>query len=263
MTGNLYLLSLARRVLGCTATHKRIWLGAAAGAGITCMAIMIPVGILGIRLVISAIPVSMVMLRLAYGERRAGKLFQSSLCMAGCSFFFGSVMIWLLNRMKILFKGHNSLLITLVIEYLAYRIMYRIIVWIQRRKESCLRTVLIYVPALGQNVRVEALVDTGNHLVDPVSGAPVSIVSEKLARCISSCFCPEKYHAIPYQSVGRNRGVLSAYELPEIIIEDSGRQISKDSAIVAICNTGIPEESIYQMILHPRLLKIQEEEKWF
>jgi stage II sporulation protein GA (sporulation sigma-E factor processing peptidase) len=263
MTGNLYLLSLARRVLGCTATHKRIWLGAAAGAGITCMAIMIPVGILGIRLVISAIPVSMVMLRLAYGERRAGKLFQSSLCMAGCSFFFGSVMIWLLNRMKILFKGHNSLLITLVIEYLAYLIVYGIMVWIQRRKESCLRTVRIYVPPLRQHIRVKALVDTGNHLIDPVSKAPVSIISEKLSCCLSPCFCPEKYHVIPFQSIGREGGVLNAYELPEIIIEDCGRSIRKEGVIVAICDTGIPEESIYQMILHPRLLKIQEEEKWF
>jgi sigma-E processing peptidase SpoIIGA len=250
-------------MLGCTATHKRIWLSAIVGAGITCMAITIPIGIMGIRLLLSAIPVSMIMLRLAYGERGVGKLIHSSLCMAGCGFFLGNVMIWLLNRMKILFKGHNSLLITLVIEYLAYIIMYRIIVWIQRRKESCLRTVQIYVPTLGQNVRVKALVDTGNHLVDPVSGAPVSIISEKLARCISPCFCPEKYHAIPYQSVGRDRGVLSAYELSGIIIEDCGRQIRKDSAIVAICDTGIPEESIYQMILHPRLLKIQEEEKWF
>ncbi len=38
MTGNLYLLSLAGKILGCTATHVRIWLGAAAGASIACMA---------------------------------------------------------------------------------------------------------------------------------------------------------------------------------------------------------------------------------
>jgi hypothetical protein len=63
--------------------------------------------------------------------------------------------------------------------------------------------------------------------------------------------------------VGRDRGVLNAYELPGLIIEDRGRQIRKEGAIVAICDTGIPEDSIYQMILHPRLLKIQEEEKWF
>jgi stage II sporulation protein GA (sporulation sigma-E factor processing peptidase) len=263
MIGNLYLLSLARRILQCTATHKRIWLSAAAGAGITCMVIMIPIGIMGIRLLFAAIPVSMVMLKLAYGERGFRKLFHSSLCMAGCGFFLGSAMIWFLNRMKILLKGYNSLLLTLVIEYLAYILLCRVVVWLQRRKESCLRTVCIYVPPLGEYIRAQALVDTGNHLTDPVSGKPVSIISEKLSRCLSPCFVPEKYHVIPYQSVGRNRGMLNGYELPELVIEDCGRQIRKESAIVAICDTGIPEESIYQMILHPRLLKIQEEEKWF
>ena len=43
MTGNLYLLSLAGKILGCTATHVRIWLGAAAGASIACMAVLVPV----------------------------------------------------------------------------------------------------------------------------------------------------------------------------------------------------------------------------
>ena len=32
ITGNFYLLSLTGMILGCTATHKRIWFGAAAGA---------------------------------------------------------------------------------------------------------------------------------------------------------------------------------------------------------------------------------------
>jgi hypothetical protein len=227
------------------------------------MAIIIPIGMIGIRLLIAAIPVSMVMLKVAYGEQDFRKLFHSSLCMAGCGFFLGSAMIWLLNRMKILLKGYHSLFLTLAAECLAYIILCRVIAWVQRRKESCLRTVRIYVPPLGEHIRVQALVDTGNHLTDPISGKPVSIISEKLSRCLTGCFVPEKYHVIPYHSVGRDRGVLNAYELPELIVEDCGQQIRKEGAIVAICDTGIPEDSIYQMILHPRLLKIQEEEKWF
>ena len=56
-------------------------------------------------------------------------------------------------------------------------------------------------------------------------------------------------------SIGRERGVLNAYEVSEILIEDEERHIRKEHVIVAVCNTGIPEESIYQMILHPRLLE--------
>ncbi len=39
---NLYLLSLSGRVLGCTATHLRIWLGAAMGAAMLCAAVFVP-----------------------------------------------------------------------------------------------------------------------------------------------------------------------------------------------------------------------------
>lgn len=255
MTSNLYLLSLAGRILGCTATHKRIWLGAIAGAGISCMAMVIPVGTVGIRLMMSAIPVSMVMLRITYREHSGKKLIHSSLVMACCGFFLGSIMIWFLNRVRMILKGRNSLFITIVIGYLAYVVLDRVIRWMQSRRDNCLRAVRIYVPALKQEIRVKALVDTGNHLVEPVSGKPVSVISEKLAQSMFSCFCPEKYHAVPYQSVGKERGILNAYELPCMIIEDHGNQVSKENVIVAICNAGIPEGSIYQMILHPRLLE--------
>lgn len=44
MTSNLYLLSLAGKILGCTATHRRIWFGAAVGALMVCMVILVPAG---------------------------------------------------------------------------------------------------------------------------------------------------------------------------------------------------------------------------
>ena len=44
MTSNLYLLSLAGKILGCTATHLRIWLGAAMGAAMLCAAILVQIG---------------------------------------------------------------------------------------------------------------------------------------------------------------------------------------------------------------------------
>ncbi|MCD7724372.1 MAG: sigma-E processing peptidase SpoIIGA [Clostridiales bacterium] len=254
-TSNFYLLSLAGQILRCTATHKRIWLGAAVGAGISCMAMVIPAGTVGIRLLISAIPVSMGMLRIAYGEHSGRKLIHSSLVMACCGFFLGGVMIWLLNRIRMILKGRSSLFLTLAIGYLAYKILGRIIKWMRSRKGDCFRTVRIYVPDMGQEIRVKALVDTGNHLAEPICGEPVSVISEKLARSMASCFRPDKYHAIPYQSVGKDRGLLNAYELPGMIIEECGEQLHREHVIVAICNAGIPEESVYQMILHPRLLE--------
>ena len=255
MTSNLYMLFLTGRILKCTATHRRIWFGAMIGAVIFSAVIMVPVGMVGIRILISAIPVSMCMLSVSFRIYHSKKLIRGSLVMAGCGFFLGSIMIWILNRLRMVLRGNMSLIITLITGYLSYRIMLKIIMAIRKRKENCLRTVAIYVPKLGKELQVQALLDTGNHLSDPISRAPVCLISEKLASQIDSVFMPEKYHAIPFQSIGKDRGILNAYELPELIVEDMEENIRKKHVIVAICNTGIPEESIYQMILHPRLLE--------
>lgn len=255
MTSNLYMLSLTGQILKCTATHRRIWFGALMGAVMFCAVIIVPVGMVGVRIVISAIPVSMCMLSVSFRIYHSKKLIHGSLVMAGCGFFLGSIMIWILNRLRMVLRENMSLIVTLLTGYLSYRIMLKIVMTIRRRKENCLRTVTIYVPKLDKKLRVQALLDTGNHLADPVSKAPVCLISEKLASQISSVFMPEKYHVIPFQSIGKDRGILNAYELPELTVEDHEGSVRKEHVIVAICNTGIPEESIYQMILHPRLLE--------
>ena len=255
MTSNLYLLSLSERILKCTATHVRILMGAAIGALMTCFAIMVPIGTVGVRILVSAIPVSMCMLRTAFRIGRGKKLIHASLVLAGCGFFLGSIMIWILNRLRMVLRGNISLIVTVLTGYLSYRILSGILGYVNHKKESCLRTVEIYIPQSQQKIRVQAFLDTGNHLSDPISGAPVNLVSMKLAEQMKPAFKPEKYHVIPFQSVGRNRGILDAYELPEMLIESREQIVRKEHVIVAVCNTGISEESIYQMILHPRLLE--------
>ena len=105
MTGNLYLLSLAGKILGCTATHVRIWLGAAAGASIACMAVLVPVWPVWARILAGAVPGSMCMLRITYRIHGGRNLIHGSLVMAGCGFFSGSIMIWILNRLRTVLNG--------------------------------------------------------------------------------------------------------------------------------------------------------------
>ncbi len=250
MTTDLYLLSLAGQIMRRTATRRRIWLGAAAGAGLSCVSLMIPVFTVGARLLLGSVPVSMCMMCLTYQIHGVRSLLRASLLMAAAGFFFGGGMIWILNRLRAVMKGGGGLFLTLAagaLEVVLRRLM--------RRRADSLRTVRVYVPALGQEIRVRALVDTGNHLTDPISGAPVSVISRKIARCMASCLSQEKFHAIPYRSVGKKSGILSGYELPELLIEETGGTLKREHVIVAVCDTGISEDSAYQMILHPGLLE--------
>ncbi len=221
----------------------------------SCLFLMLPVFTVGGRLLIGSVPVSMCMMCLTYQIHGVRSLFGASLAMAAAGFFFGGGMIWILNRLRVVMKGGGGLFLTLAAGILSYLAMRVVLLRLLKRQEDSLRTVRIYVPSLGQEIRISALVDTGNHLSDPISGAPVSIISRKIAHCMESCLSQEKFHAVPYRSVGKQSGILSAYELPEMLIEEAGGALKREHVIVAVCDTGISEDGDYQMILHPGLLE--------
>ena len=255
MITDLYLLSLAGQLLRRTATRRKKWLGAVVGAGMSCLFLMMPVSTVGGRLLLGALPVSMCMICLTYRIYGIRSLLRASLAMAAAGFFFGSAMIWILNRLRFIMKGKGSPFLSLTAATLAYVVLRLLIGRLMRRRADTLRTVCLYASSPGQEIRVQALVDTGNHLTDPISGAPVSLISRRIARCLAPCLVEEKYHAIPYHSVGRQNGILSAYELPGMRIEEAGEVLVREHIIVAICDAGISEDSAYQMILHPGLLE--------
>ncbi|MCM1143903.1 MAG: sigma-E processing peptidase SpoIIGA [Blautia sp.] len=248
---NLYLLSITGKILKCTATHGRIVSGAALGAGMSCLIMLLPFGNMRIRLFFGVIPVSMFMIRVVFAVKKPEFLLKCSIVMGLCGFFFGSVMQWLVGFF--LKEGRYGLWIYAFLGLCGYGFLWFLIGKLQKREEETLKE--IRIPIEGQNIRMKALLDTGNHLYEPVSGAPVCIISESAAKEMQAYLIPERYHAIPYQSVGKERGILDAYELPELVIEESYREISCKRVVIAICNTGISKDGVYQMILHPALIE--------
>lgn len=250
---NLYLLSITGKVLKCTATHGRILSGALLGAGMICLVILFPVWNLRIRLAFGVIPVSMCMIRVVFAIRPPALLIKSSLVMGVCGFLMGGTVLWLSGRFAWIGKRQYGIWTMALFGYISYRFLRFLIRKLYREKADDLKAVRI--PAGGKNIHLKALLDTGNHLCEPVNGVPVCIISESAAGELGEFFLPEKYHAIPYRSIGRKMGILDAYELPELIIEDTYREIYCKRVIVAICNTGISQDSLYQMILHPQLME--------
>ena len=250
---NLYLLSITGKILKCTATHGRIVLGALLGACMICLVILLPVLNLRIRLLIGVIPVSMGMIRIAFALRTPKLLMRASMVMALCGFFMGSIVLWLARRFAFIRRLQYGIRTFAFFAFFAYVFLEFIIRQYRKMKESDVKQVRI--PVGEKSVHMKALLDTGNHLSEPISGAPVCIVSESAAKQFESFFLPERYHAIPYRSIGKKKGILNAYELPEMVIEDTYREICCKRVIIAICNTGISQDSIYQMILHPGLIE--------
>lgn len=250
---NMYLLSITGKILKCTATHRRIFLGALLGAVMICLVILLPLLNLRIRLFIGVIPVSMVMIHVVFGIRTFKLIMKSSMAMAVCGFFFGSAVLWLAGQLAWSEKLSYGIWTFAFFGFFCYSFVQFLIRKMCREKEDNLKK--IRIPTENGSICMTALFDTGNHLSEPVSGAPVCIISSSAAERLYDCFVPQKYHAIPYRSIGRKAGILDAYEIPEIVIEDTYREIQCRRVIIAICNTEISKDSIYQMILHPKLME--------
>lgn len=105
------------------------------------------------------------------------------------------------------------------------------------------RTLPVLVACEGRRQLIRALADTGNHLTDPLTGAPVLVVDEAAARRIlppgislgqrglrspaealatlSGVWEPSRLRLLPYRSVGVPNGLLLAVRVDSI--EVNGR----------------------------------------
>lgn len=111
----------------------------------------------------------------------------------------------------------------------------------------------------GTEIRVRALLDSGNGLFEPISGKPVSVVEEKVFQNLWGTTA-QGYRAIPYHSIGRKHGILKGYLLPELRLETDGVCKVVRDVYVAVSPEEIsaqdsPDAEAVKMIINPRILK--------
>lgn len=109
----------------------------------------------------------------------------------------------------------------------------------------------------GKKVRTAALIDSGNSLFEPISGKPVCVVEREVFDELWG-EAEEGFRVIPYHSIGRKRGILKGYLLPELLLWTGGMEYRFDHVYVAVSDEKISAadsadaESV-NMIINPRL----------
>lgn len=98
---------------------------------------------------------------------------------------------------------------------------------------------------------VTAFLDTGNHLTEPVSGKPVSILwggaAEELLAESEGVFC------IPFHSVGRENGILPAVRADRMEIQMDGWRQIVERPYIAISEHPLSQNGSYQMLLNEKM----------
>lgn len=243
---NLYLLILVNHSTLRTATRSGMVLGAGAGALVYLLPFLVN-GPAWLKWSVALLAGAGLMVGLAFRPgnvrvflRMLRQLFWYSFLMGGLLLFVSSALPFLQHVMS----GICGVLGLGAIGFLLAD--YFRSADVRRRRETDCRAVLTRG---GVSVCTVALLDSGNSLREPISGKPVSIIDDALYRELWKEENP-LYRAIPYQSIGRAKGILKGYLLPELELELDGVPKQFRDVYVAVCE----EETRVGMILNPAVL---------
>ncbi|NPV26585.1 MAG: sigma-E processing peptidase SpoIIGA [Firmicutes bacterium] len=128
-------------------------------------------------------------------------------------------------------------------------------------------------------LEVEALLDTGNQLKDPITQAPVLIAELRvlapvMPRDIQEVFQhstdPEvhkmiaklahsswssRLRVIPFTSIGKHHGMLLGLRPDEVIVRTNERTVRTKNVVIGVYNKALCPKGSYQALLHPDLIE--------
>ncbi len=250
---NLYLLILVNRSTFRTATPGRIAAGAALGAA----GFLLPFlgGSLGMGVAAAGTIAGAAGMLFAAFPVRSLRMFLKLLeKLLLYSFGLGGMLLFLVRSLPGTRKVLTSVPGLLAAGGLAFWLYYRG----RQQGEASGGLCRATLARAGVRMKVNALVDSGNSLVEPISGKPVCVVGKKVYETLWGGET-EGFRVIPYHSIGKSRGVLPGYLLPRLEIELEGLERVFENVYIAVSDgeiSGMEDagaESV-KMIINPGLL---------
>jgi len=168
-----------------------------------------------------------------------------------------------------------GLVVTVVLYLLLTRFAGRII---QTRMARDLFRVSMKVMFGDSEVTVDALIDTGNQLQDPLSRIPVVVVEycvlknlfpAEVRKAFENSSDPDlmlllsslsttpwvtRFRVIPFCSLGEEHGMLIGFRPDRVEVWDGTEPVSVRNVIVGVYHRQLSPEGSYKALLHPEVL---------
>lgn len=240
-------------MLKCTATHLRILSGAAFGAFCECILIVVVPCPVWIKMVLAYGVVSVIMVKVGLRITELNQLVRSTVLLFVMAFTFSGMIDFLLNQMRFIKNHQIKVMELLSIAYAAYWFLKWFFTKILDGKKQ--KKYRVHIISSGRDISMQALLDTGNGLQDPISGQPVSIIEADAVQCMEPFEEQPGYRMIPYHSIGKANGILPGFRIDQIIICGKMEKVTLEAIMVGIYDGKMSSDNQYQMILHPKLLE--------
>lgn len=250
---NFFMLCLTNKIQGRTATRLRCIAGAAYGAGIYCAIFVIPVFSLSVRLAIGFVISALGMVQVTFKCKNFRQIIKRIPSIAVGMLFGGGTFFLIKEKTDYFSRGMSSFISTLLLVMTAYALGGFAIKRLNKPSQTVCRVML---EGEKEKFKVNALIDTGNLLIEPISKKPVSVLDENSIKRLFGGELPTYYRVVPYTSVGRKNGLLKCYEIPKISIELHEEEKNYEKVLIA-CSEELVSSDGY-MILNPRLINKEE-----
>lgn len=250
----LYLLLLTGKILKRTATRLRLFTVNMIGTILSCFILFLPYLPAVFKIYIAPAVINMIMIAIIYQIKKPLEILRSFGYLSAFGLLLGGMLRFMFDRIPLLGKYQEKVWMILGGALIGYLLVSWGIERLHGRSDR--RQCAVRLVSGEREIRLTALIDTGNSLIDPISKKPVSIVEEGILDQLPEVMVPEKLHAIPYRSVGRENGILLGYEIPELYIEleREEKEIRWQKAVVGISKTKLSSRGVYRMIIQPDLL---------
>ena len=245
---NLYLLELTNCILHHTATWKRILMGALCGSILSVLPIILPLdfwvaGCAGFLLSLIS------MMVITFKVSGLGAYLHLLEVLSVMTIVLGAVLQYLIQRIPE--RSRMPVLGILLLGAVCFLILRRQVEKRHGEKYECKVTLWND----GTKVRINAIVDTGNSLIEPISGAPVAVLDKKVFESLFLKDKPAGFRVIPYHSIDKKSGLLPGYLIPEMQIEWDGICREYHNIYVGVRPQDMGEIEHYKMIINPDMLK--------
>ncbi len=238
------LLLIVKAMTKCSTTHVRLLMGSLIGSLLTCFIVILLNDFKIIEFVAFHVIVNTAIIKVGFKISNIRMFLRCFVSLYVASFLLGGVFQYFIQYLKIssLFFG------VAIISYFTVRSIWILNSYFHNQNE---RWMDVEIVVYENRIRVKALLDTGNGLLDPYSKKPVSILEEKDGQKLLDGIEDTKIHIryIPYHVIGKD-GVMKAFQASKIYIYGEIEQCI-ESPVIAISEAQISKTNEYQMILNP------------
>ena len=239
---DICILLLSKKILKCPATYGSVLTGAASGAFLTCIVVILPVKYSFVKLMIFHGPIIYLMIKTGLRIRNKKRFVKAYITVYISSVLIGGIFSSLRQYML---EGSFFFAFAIISYMISYGIWRSVICMGRYRNNHC--EVLLLNGE--KQIKVYAIIDTGNWLKDSVTGKPVSIISAKIAKELWHEFPEKGVRYIPYHTIGKKERVL-----PLLVLEKMCLYLEEEvwitQGLVAV-SEETDLEDMYGMILNP------------